>query len=62
MNAHRFIFDSRDEAAGERLEILTDAGCVALPHHLQLPDACPRDIQVTQAIQEVKRALMFRRI
>jgi hypothetical protein len=24
VNAHRFIFDSRDDAAGERLEILND--------------------------------------
>jgi len=34
---------------------------VALPHHINCTDACPRGIKVTQAIQEVKRALLFRR-
>ena len=30
--------------------------CLALPHHVQLHGCVPRGIQVTQAIQEVKRA------
>ena len=37
VQAHRFIFDSRDEGADERLEILADQdGRVALPDDLQL--------------------------
>jgi len=61
--AHRFIFDSRDQAAEERLEILSDAeGVWRCRTTFNCTDACPRGIQVTKAIQEVKRALMFRRI
>ena len=63
VNAHRFIFDSRDEGAEERLEILSDAeGVWRCRTTFNCTDACPRGIQVTKAIQEVKRALMFRRI
>ncbi|MFT4086988.1 MAG: succinate dehydrogenase iron-sulfur subunit [Gordonia sp. (in: high G+C Gram-positive bacteria)] len=62
VNAHRFIFDSRDEAAGERLDILNDMdGVWRCRTTFNCTDACPRGIQVTQAIQEVKRALMFSR-
>ncbi|KEI46154.1 succinate dehydrogenase iron-sulfur subunit [Saccharopolyspora rectivirgula] len=62
VNAHRFIFDSRDEAAEERLDILNDVdGVWRCRTTFNCTDACPRGIQVTQAIQEVKRALMFRR-
>ncbi|MCF8603837.1 succinate dehydrogenase iron-sulfur subunit [Gordonia sp. HY442] len=62
VNAHRFIFDSRDEAAVERLDILNDVdGVWRCRTTFNCTDACPRGIQVTQAIQEVKRALMFSR-
>src|SRR3954471_16927358 len=60
--AHRFIFDSRDEGATERLEILNDKeGVWRCRTTFNCTDACPRGIQVTKAIQEVKRALLFRR-
>jgi len=63
VNAHRFIFDSRDQGAQERLEILSDSeGVWRCRTTFNCTDACPRGIQVTKAIQEVKRALMFRRI
>jgi succinate dehydrogenase / fumarate reductase iron-sulfur subunit len=63
VNAHRFIFDSRDEAADERLEILDDAeGVWRCRTTFNCTEACPRGIEVTKAIQEVKRALMFRRV
>ncbi|HEY0360143.1 MAG TPA: succinate dehydrogenase iron-sulfur subunit, partial [Mycobacteriales bacterium] len=63
VNAHRFIFDSRDEGAEERLEILDDAeGVWRCRTTFNCTEACPRGIEVTKAIQEVKRALMFRRI
>jgi len=59
VNAHRFIFDSRDQAAMERLEILNDQFGVYRCHTIfNCTDACPRDIQVTQAIGEVKKAIM----
>lgn len=60
VNAHRFIFDSRDEGAAERLEILNDKeGVWRCRTTFNCTDACPRGIEVTKAIQEVKRALMF---
>src|SRR6478736_10523424 len=62
VNAHRFIFDSRDEGGQERLEILSDSeGVWRCRTTFNCTEACPRGIQVTKAIQEVKRALMFRR-
>ena len=62
VNAHRFIFDSRDEGAAERLEILNEAnGVWRCRTTFNCTEACPRGIQVTKAIQEVKRALMFAR-
>ncbi|MBF6172515.1 succinate dehydrogenase iron-sulfur subunit [Nocardia blacklockiae] len=62
VNAHRFIFDSRDEAARERLDILNDVeGVWRCRTTFNCTDACPRGIEVTKAIQEVKRALLFAR-
>jgi succinate dehydrogenase / fumarate reductase iron-sulfur subunit len=62
VNAHRFIFDSRDEGAEDRLDILNDTeGVWRCRTTFNCTDACPRGIQVTKAIQEVKRALLFRR-
>ncbi|MFJ8883178.1 succinate dehydrogenase iron-sulfur subunit [Streptomyces sp. NPDC102402] len=62
VNAHRFIFDSRDEAGEQRLEILNDRdGVWRCRTTFNCTDACPRGIEVTKAIQEVKRALITRR-
>ncbi|MDT0380468.1 succinate dehydrogenase iron-sulfur subunit [Streptomyces sp. DSM 42041] len=62
VNAHRFIFDSRDDAGEQRLEILNDKdGVWRCRTTFNCTDACPRGIQVTKAIQEVKRALITRR-
>jgi succinate dehydrogenase / fumarate reductase, iron-sulfur subunit len=62
VNAHRFIFDSRDEGAAERLDILNEVdGVWRCRTTFNCTESCPRGIQVTQAIQEVKRALMFAR-
>jgi succinate dehydrogenase / fumarate reductase iron-sulfur subunit len=63
VNAHRFIFDSRDEGGEERLEILNDReGVWRCRTTFNCTEACPRGIQITKAIQEVKRALLFRRV
>ncbi|CAL9570753.1 succinate dehydrogenase iron-sulfur subunit [Streptomyces sp. NPDC057245] len=62
VNAHRFIFDSRDEAGEQRLEILNDRdGVWRCRTTFNCTDACPRGIEVTKAIAEVKRALITRR-
>ena len=57
VNAHRFIFDSRDETAAERLHGLDRRnGAWGCRTAFNCTDACPRGIKVTQAIEEVKRA------
>jgi succinate dehydrogenase / fumarate reductase, iron-sulfur subunit len=57
VNAHRFIFDSRDDAASERLEILADKdGVWRCRTIFNCVDACPRGINITQAILEVSSA------
>ena len=62
VNANRFIFDSRDEAGEQRLEILNDKdGVWRCRTTFNCTDACPRGIEVTKAIAEVKRALITRR-
>jgi succinate dehydrogenase / fumarate reductase iron-sulfur subunit len=60
VNAHRFIFDSRDAGGNERLEILSArSGAFKCRTVFNCTDACPRGIKVTRAIQEVKRAALF---
>jgi succinate dehydrogenase / fumarate reductase iron-sulfur subunit len=62
VNAHRFIFDSRDRAPRERLGILSEkTGVFRCRTTFNCTDACPRGIEVTKAIQEVKRAVLFDR-
>ena len=63
VNAHRFIFDSRDEGAAERLNILNDrAGVWRCRTIFNCTEACPREIEVTRAIEDVKRALLYGQI
>jgi succinate dehydrogenase / fumarate reductase iron-sulfur subunit len=60
VNAHRFIFDSRDAGTRERLEILTSkSGVFKCRTVFNCTAACPRGIEVTLAIQEVKRAALY---
>ncbi len=60
VNAHRFIFDSRDRGARERLEILSqEGGAFKCRTAFNCTAACPRGIKITMAIQEVKRAALF---
>ncbi len=59
VNAHRFIFDSRDQGGRERLRILNQrSGVWRCRTIFNCTDACPRDIEITKAIEEVKRALL----
>ncbi len=53
--AHRFIYDSRDEGAAERLHVISETNGVARCHTVfNCTMACPRDIQITKAIGELK--------
>jgi succinate dehydrogenase / fumarate reductase iron-sulfur subunit len=63
VNAHRFIFDSRDQGAAERLRILNQrSGVWRCRTIFNCTDACPRGIEITRAIEEVKRALIYDRV
>ena len=63
VNAHRFIFDSRDDAGDMRLEILNDKeGVWRCRTTFNCTEACPRGIQVTKAISEVKQAILSRTV
>ena len=63
VNAHRFIFDTRDDAGDERLEILADKdGVWRCRTIFNCTDACPRGINITQAILEVSGAIVGRKI
>jgi succinate dehydrogenase / fumarate reductase iron-sulfur subunit len=57
--AHRFVFDSRDEGAAERLHIVSETSGLARCHTIfNCTMACPRDIQITKAIGELKVATL----
>lgn len=59
VNAHRFIFDSRDTAAVDRLEVLNeDRGVWRCRTAFNCTEACPRDIEITKAIAEVKQVMV----
>jgi len=63
VQAHRFIFDSRDQGANERLEILNDRNGVWRCRTIfNCVGACPREIDVTRAIGELKKLLLFNRM
>src|SRR5579859_66761 len=60
VNAHRFIFDSRDRGADERLQILSDYnGVWPCKTIFNCTEACPRGIPVTEMIEQVKRAILY---
>ncbi len=61
--AHRFIFDSRDQAASERLKIIGETSGLARCHTaFNCTLACPREIQITKAIAELKLATITGRV
>jgi succinate dehydrogenase / fumarate reductase iron-sulfur subunit len=58
VQAHRFIFDDRDRAAEDRLEVLNEQfGVWRCRTVFNCTEACPRGIPVTQLIGEIKQAL-----
>lgn len=60
VQAHRFIFDSRDRAGAERKALLNGAeGVWKCRTVFNCVEACPRDIDITGAIADVKRSLLF---
>ncbi|CAN5207195.1 succinate dehydrogenase iron-sulfur subunit [soil metagenome] len=62
VNAHRFIFDTRDQGAAQRLEVLnTREGVWRCRTIFNCTEACPREIKITKAIGEVKKAILYDR-
>lgn len=63
VQAHRFIYDDRDNAAAERLAILNQQfGVWRCRTIFNCTTACPKDIKVTQAIGEVKKSIASGRV
>lgn len=58
VQAHRFLFDSRDQGKEERLKVMNGQdGVWRCRTVFNCVEACPRGINVTRAIGEVKLAL-----
>ncbi|SRR3989338_574588 len=63
VQAHRFIFDSRDQGGEERLNLLNQKeGVWRCRTIFNCVEACPRDINITKAIGEIKKDLLFKKI
>jgi len=61
VQAHRFLFDSRDRGTEERLALLSDRWSVWRCRTIfNCVDACPRGIDVTKAIEDIKREILKR--
>ena len=61
--SHRFIFDSRDQAKEERLDIAgSKEGAWRCRTIFNCTDACPRGIEITKAIGEIKKEDLLRKI
>jgi succinate dehydrogenase / fumarate reductase iron-sulfur subunit len=63
VTAHRFIFDDRDRAGADRLKILNNQFGVFPCHTIyNCTLACPREIQITRAIGDIKKAILTGKI
>lgn len=63
LKAFRFIFDTRDAAADERLNIINDSHGVWRCHTIfNCVEACPKEINITDALSHLKRRLVTRRL
>lgn len=59
VQAHRWIFDDRDQGAQVRLAILAEGSGVWRCRTIyNCTEACPRDIEITKAIREVTKAIV----
>ncbi len=60
VQAHRFIFDSRDQATEQRLAIMSQPdGVWRCRTIFNCTEACPRGIEITRRIDEVRRTISF---
>ncbi len=62
LQADRWIKDSRDESAGERLDQLEDAFRLYRCHQIMnCMEACPKELNPTRSIDHIKRMLLKRK-
>jgi len=62
LQSYRWIIDSRDEAAGDRLDDLEDPFRLYRCHTIMnCAKACPKGLNPAQAIAEIKKLLVERR-
>jgi succinate dehydrogenase / fumarate reductase, iron-sulfur subunit len=63
LQAYRWIVDSRDEAAGERLDYLEDPFRLYRCHTiLNCAKACPKSLNPAKAIAEIKKLMVERQV
>ncbi|MDX8383405.1 MAG: succinate dehydrogenase iron-sulfur subunit [Ghiorsea sp.] len=63
LQADRWLKDSRDEATGERLDHLEDSFKLYRCHQIMnCMEACPKELNPTKAINDIKRSLAKRKI
>lgn len=63
LKAFRFVFDTRDAAADERLDIVNDSHGVWRCHTIfNCVEACPKEINITDALSHLKRRLVTRQL
>ena len=63
LQANRWLKDSRDDAAGERLDALEDSFKLYRCHQIMnCMEACPKELNPTKAISDIKRALLKRKV
>ena len=63
LKAHRFVFDTRDEADDERLSIIdTPQGIWRCHTIFNCVEACPKEIDITGHLSALKRAAVARNV
>ncbi|MCH7494483.1 MAG: succinate dehydrogenase iron-sulfur subunit [Candidatus Marinimicrobia bacterium] len=63
LKAYRFIFDSRDDATAERLDLIdTPDGLWRCHTIFNCVEACPKEIDITGHISQLKKAALRREI
>ncbi len=63
LQANRWLKDSRDDAAGERLDMLEDSFKLYRCHQIMnCMEACPKELNPTKAINDIKRSLAKRKV
>ncbi len=63
LQAYRWLVDSRDEAAGERLDTLEDPFRLYRCHTIMnCTKTCPKNLNPAKAIGEIKKAMVERRM